>query len=78
VQDISKVGLYKEDDRMPFGFGRGRRKRWGRGFGGRGPGGPPTNCICPKCGFIMPHQQGIPCFQTKCPRCGSPMTRQFF
>ena len=77
---------------MPFGFGRGwgkggrgrgRRSRGGRrpgsfGTGGFGPGGPPTNCICPNCGVIVPHQPAIPCFRTRCPQCGSPMTRQFF
>lgn len=73
---------------MPFGFGRGGGKGgkgWGRGRGFRkgrdpekfGPGGFPSNCICPSCGLIKPHQPGTPCFQTKCPRCGSPMTRLF-
>ena len=71
---------------MPFGFGRGGRKGgWGKGkrFGkGRGledfgPGRFPSDCICPRCGLIEPHQLGIPCFRTKCPRCGSPMTRTF-
>ena len=71
---------------MPFGFGRGRRGRGGgggRGFrGGRqwgwGPGRSPDNCICPNCGAIVPHRLGLPCFHTKCPKCGSQMTRQFF
>ena len=72
---------------MPFGFrrgrgrggrGRGRGFRGGRGSGGFGPGGPPVNCICPSCGLIVPHQRGVPCFQTRCSQCGSPMTRQFF
>jgi hypothetical protein len=62
-----------------------RRGSWGRGGSfrsGRGSesfvrNGPPANCICPKCGLVMPHQRGIPCFQTKCPQCSSPMTRQF-
>ncbi len=69
---------------MPFGFGRGRHG-WGRGQGrgfrggrGFGPGRPPANCICPNCGIAVPHRPGSPCFQTKCPRCNSPMTRQFF
>lgn len=67
---------------MPFGFGRGRGRgrgfRGGRGRGGFGPEMPPTNCICPNCGMIIPHQPAVPCFRKKCPRCGSPMTRQFF
>lgn len=73
---------------MPFGLGRGKGRKggwgWGKGSGGqRGAGGPgwgrvPETCICPQCGMIIPHQRGIPCFQTKCPRCGSPMMRQFF
>ncbi len=52
------------------GFGR----RAGAGFGA-GPGGV---CVCtnPKCGYKMPHQAGIPCYQQKCPKCGSPMIRE--
>ena len=76
---------------MPFGFGRGKGGYgWGRGRGrgfrggrglrrGFGPrGSPPISCICPNCGFVTPHHPAVPCFQTKCPRCNSPMTRQFF
>jgi hypothetical protein len=69
---------------MPFGFGRGRRStgmnkqdRSGKGMGGLGHGGPPTNCICPQCGLVVPHEPGIPCYQRKCPQCGSLMARQF-
>jgi hypothetical protein len=63
---------------MPFGFGKRCRRGWGRYFGRGVIGVPPDNCICPKCGFVTPHQPGVPCFKKKCPRCGSPMTRQFF
>ena len=69
---------------MPFGFGRGKGKgRWGKGFRegkvreGSGSGRFPFECICPRCGLREPHKPGIPCFQTKCPQCGSPMTRTF-
>jgi hypothetical protein len=69
---------------VPFGFGRGRcsagmnkQDKSGKGMGGFGPGGPPTNCICPQCGLVVPHEPGTPCFQRKCPQCGSFMARQF-
>jgi Pyruvate/2-oxoacid:ferredoxin oxidoreductase delta subunit len=35
------------------------------------------NCICPRCGGIIPHRPGVPCYKTACPNCGSLMTRQF-
>lgn len=71
---------------MPFGFGkrRGSGKMIGKdkpgqggGMGRWGRGGPPTDCVCPQCGLVTPHEPGIPCFQRKCPQCGSFMTRQF-
>ena len=60
---------------MSFGFGKSK-KPWKCGKK-HGRGSPPVNCICPSCKKIMPHCRGVPCFQTKCPECGSPMTRQF-
>lgn len=53
------------------GFGRGGRRGLGGGFGW-GPGG---ECVCPNCGYRVTHQLGVPCYQMKCPKCGSPMTR---
>ena len=53
--------------------GRGGRGRM-RGFA-MGPGG---ECMCtnPKCGHTVTHQTGAPCYQMKCPKCGSPMVRK--
>ncbi|MBP6940760.1 MAG: hypothetical protein KBB65_03220 [Syntrophorhabdaceae bacterium] len=71
---------------MPFGFGKGRGpgkatgpviKGQRRGMGRWGHGGPPTNCVCPRCGILVPHEPGVPCFQRRCPQCGSFMARQF-
>jgi len=45
----------------------------GRGGRGLGVGG---NCICPNCGYKKPHVRGMPCFNEKCPKCGSKMTRE--
>jgi hypothetical protein len=54
----------------------------GRGSGGRGRGrmggfaaGPGGSCVCPSCGYKMPHVIGTPCYQQTCPKCGSRMTR---
>jgi predicted DNA-binding protein (UPF0251 family) len=63
---------------MPRGRGLGLGK--GRGFGGGGRrggfvAGPSGNCICSKCGYKESHQTGVPCYQKKCPKCGSQMTR---
>jgi len=51
------------------GMGRGRGRMGGFAMG---PGG---ECVCPSCGTRVPHQAGVPCYQQKCPKCGSPMTR---
>ena len=38
-----------------------------------GPGG---SCFCPKCEKKIPHRQGTPCQEEKCPKCGSRMLRE--
>jgi len=53
---------------MGGGGGRGRMGGFGLGAGG--------NCVCPGCGKKVPHQQGVPCTQVKCPGCGAVMTRE--
>lgn len=58
--------------------------RTGRGKRGDSPGGgglsqrpgPGGICVCPNCGHQEPHKRGNPCMQSKCPQCGSTMTRQ--
>jgi len=55
--------------------GYGRRRGGGRGLGGGFAQGPGGECICPNCGHRETHQLGIPCYNKKCPKCGSPMTR---
>ncbi len=70
-------GVYKMV--IPRRAGRGLRAGIGAGRGrGRMGGfaaGPGGYCVCPKCGTKAVHQIGIPCYQQKCPKCGSPMTR---
>ena len=45
------------------------------GGGGMGLGG---KCMCtnPSCGWEEEHERGVPCYQCKCPKCGSPMVRK--
>jgi len=53
------------------GRGAGRGRGRGQGLGGT------TECVCPECGEKVPHTRGIPCIQTKCPKCGTRMTGLF-
>jgi predicted DNA-binding protein (UPF0251 family)/predicted Fe-Mo cluster-binding NifX family protein len=87
--DVEGHGKRKGGSIMPGGDGTGPRGMGGRGAGcgrpsgsavgrqgARGAGrGPAREVICPNCGERMPHQLGIPCFQQKCPKCGSAMVR---
>lgn len=58
--------------------GLGPRTGRGRRFVGRGQGlGGSADCVCPKCGEKVPHTRGIPCLQTKCPKCETPMRGVF-
>jgi len=65
--------------RRGLGLGRGRGMGVGRGRGlgeGELAAGPEGKCICPKCGYKTSHKTGQPCYKIKCPKCGSPMTRE--
>ncbi len=63
------------------GMGQGGRSR-GQGGQGRGrmggplAGGAAGACLCPKCGHRESHEQGVPCVQKQCPKCGTAMTRE--
>ena len=66
-------GVYKMMGRG-MGFGRGRGGGRGR-MGGQFAAGPGGTCICPSCKNEVSHQVGIPCYQMKCPKCGTLMVR---
>jgi len=62
-------GHYTIERRGGFMQNRGR-------MGGNAAAGPFGECVCTKCKHRIPHQRGVPCYQMKCPECGTPMTRE--
>lgn|GEM_PF-276535 len=58
------------------GGGRGQQRGGGMGRGGGRALGPGGECVCPSCGEKVPHQQGVPCYEMNCPKCGAKMTRK--
>lgn len=68
------------DGTGPSGQGPGTGRGQGRGTGGRSrpsdqSAGPAGVCICPACGKKKEHTRGIPCYEMKCPECGTNMVR---
>jgi len=60
--------------------GQSRKRSRGRNNSPSGPPleqglGPGGFCQCPACGIKVPHEQGIPCVQIRCPRCSQIMER---
>ena len=45
-----------------------------KSYGGKGLGaGPPMVCKCPNCGYESPKTRAVPCSNTKCPKCETPL-----
>jgi len=45
-------------------------------MGGPQAAGPGGECVCPNCGHRESHVAGQPCYQKKCPKCGTQMIRE--
>ena len=58
------------------GTGRGMGQGGGRGRGGGFAAGPGGYCVCPNCNEKFPHQLGTPCYEQRCPKCGTAMIRE--
>ena len=57
------------------GFGWQRKGRFvGEVREARGKG-PEGYCVCPKCGYKIKHERGVPCATLECPKCEVPLTR---
>lgn len=68
-ENIELLGVTeRSQDATALGLGR-RRGTAGRGMGA----GPPRACKCTKCGYESPKTPGVPCRDTKCPKCGLPL-----
>ncbi len=78
IENLQYVAIQIKSHEVETGF---YRVGFGRGFGwqrrgkfkgevkeavGYGPGG---YCLCPKCGYQIKHQRGIPCSSFQCPKC---------
>ncbi|NLN60371.1 MAG: hypothetical protein GX147_06655 [Deltaproteobacteria bacterium] len=79
-----RQGFYREGNIMNGRRGGGMGQGGGRGRGGQRAGraggmfaaGSGGFCVCPQCGKKEPHEQGMPCFQRRCPDCGVNMIRE--
>lgn len=66
--------FYKPSFGKSFGWQRrGRFKENIKEAIGSGPDG---NCVCPKCGYTISHERGVPCSTLKCPRCNVNLERK--
>lgn len=67
----------RDEVRVVAGGGGGRSQDSGkRGRGGGFAAGSGGFCVCPNCGERAPHELGSPCYEHKCPKCGTTMTRE--
>lgn len=68
-----ETGFYKPEIGRGFGWQRkGRFKGEIETAKGEGPGG---YCACPKCGYKIPHERGVPCSTILCPKCKTNLVR---
>ncbi len=69
-----ETGFYKPGFGRGFGWQRrGKFKGQIKEASGQGPG---SWCVCPKCGYKVVHQAGVPCSILKCPNCGTTLERK--
>ncbi|KPJ57029.1 hypothetical protein AMJ49_02620 [Parcubacteria bacterium DG_74_2] len=85
IENLSYVAIQIKSHEVETGF---YKPAFGRGFGwqrrgrfrgeveearGGGPGG---WCACPKCGYKILHERGVPCSTLKCPKCKINLVRE--
>lgn len=66
--------FYKPIFGKSFGWQRrGRFKENIKEAIGKGPDG---TCVCPRCGYSVSHERGVPCSSLKCPKCNVNLERK--
>ncbi len=85
IENISYIAIQIKSLDLSTGF---YKPVFGRGFGwqrkekyrerveeaaGKGPDG---DCVCPKCGYRVPHKRGVPCSTLACPNCNINLERK--
>jgi len=85
IENLSYIAIQITSHEVETGF---YKPAFGRGFGwqrkgrfrgeieearGEGPGG---YCACPKCGYKIPHERGVPCSTLECPKCKINLVRE--
>jgi hypothetical protein len=58
------------------GFGWQRKGRFKTEIPEATGQGPDGECVCPECGYTVPHQRGVPCSSLKCPNCNVSLVRK--
>ncbi len=66
------VSIVKNGVRYDIPLEKARGEGMGVGGPRQGDGGTDT-CICPACKTEIPHTRGVPCSESKCPKCGASM-----
>ena len=69
-----ETGFYKPA--FGRGFGWQRRGRFRGEIETAKGGGPGGYCICPKCGYKITHERGVPCSTLECPKCKINLVRE--
>jgi cation diffusion facilitator family transporter len=69
-----ETGFYKPA--FGKGFGWQKQGRFRGEIGEAKGGGPGGHCVCPQCGYEIPHKSGVPCPTLECPKCRIKLTRK--
>jgi len=68
----------KRDGTGPMGLDPRRERQGGRRINRQPQSlGGSTDCVCPNCEEKVTHQRGVPCTETKCPKCSTSMRGLF-